>query len=125
MTRMLVLCFAVAACGGGGDGDDDPTPDGPVANATVMSVTCDDTEAAEVETTGGFRFAPQAVTITVGQVVKFTNNAQHSVVPGASPTDPGMQAGFNKSTCLKFTEAGTFNYKCNPHSSMTGTITVN
>ena len=124
MTRLLVLSLALTACGGGGDGD--PTPDSPPpANATVMSVTCDDTEAAEVETTGGFRFAPQAVTITVGQVVKFTNSAQHSVVPGASPTDPGMQAGFNKSTCLKFTEAGTFNYKCSPHSSMTGTITVN
>ena len=125
MTRMLVLCFAVAACGGGGDGDDDPTPDGPVQNATVMSVACDGTEADTVETTGGFRFSPMAVTISAGQVVKFTNSPDHSVVPGATPTDPGMQAAASTSTCLKFTESGNFNYKCFPHSSMTGTITVN
>jgi len=126
MSRMLVLCFALSACGGGGGDDDDtPTPDGPAPSATVMSVTCDGTEAAEVETTGGFRFSPMAVTITVDQVVKFTNSSSHSVVPGAAPTDSGLRAGFGTSTCLKFTTAGTFNYKCNPHSSMTGTITVN
>lgn len=125
MTRSLVLCLALAACGGGGD---DPPADSPAAGdappATVMSVTCDGTEP-EVETTGGFRFSPMAVTITAGQAVKFTNATNHSVVPGASPTDSGLRATFGTSTCLKFTVAGTFNYKCSPHSSMTGTITVN
>lgn len=121
--KQLVLLAMVAACGGGGG--DDPPADTSNTPATVMSVTCDGTEVEEVETTGGFRFSPMAVTISVGDVVKFTNSSQHSVVPGASPTDPGMTATFNTSTCLKFTAAGTFNYKCNPHSSMTGTITVN
>lgn len=126
MTRSLVLCLALAACGGGGDdptpGDGPPTGDAPAA--TVMSVACG-SEAASVESTGGFRFSPMAVTISVGEVVKFTNPSNHSVVPGAAPTDSGLRAGFGTDTCLMFTAAGTFNYRCNPHTSMTGTITVN
>lgn len=124
MKALIPLLLFATACGGGGDGDDTPTPDGN-STATVMSVTCDGSEVAEVETTGGFRFSPDAVTITVGQVVKFTNASNHSVVPGAAPTDSGLRAGFGTSTCLQFTTAGTFNYKCNPHSSMTGSVTVN
>ncbi len=126
MTRSLVLCLALAACGGGGDDPPvDSMPAGDAPPATVMTVTCDGTEVEEIETTGGFRFSPMAVTISVGDVVKFTNASNHSLVPGASPTDSGLRGGFGVSTCLKFTAAGTFNFKCNPHSSMTGSITVN
>jgi plastocyanin len=116
----------LAACGGGGDDPPaaDSAPAGDAPAATVMSVACGN-ESATVETTGGFRFSPNAVTITAGQSVKFENASNHSVVPGASPTDSGLRAGFGTATCLMFTQAGTFNYKCNPHSSMTGTITVN
>jgi plastocyanin len=125
MKRSLVLCLALVGCGGGGDdppGDSAPAGDAPPA--TVMSVTCDGTEVEEIETTGGFRFSPNDITIAVGDVVKVTNNGQHSMVPGASPTDSGLRATFSTSTCLKFTAVGTFNYKCNPHSSMTGKVTV-
>ncbi len=91
-----------------------------------MTVTCDGTEAAEVETTGGFRFSPNAVTITVGQVVKFTSGSTHNVIPGAAPTDSGLSLpAFGATGCLKFTAAGMFKYRCQPHSSMTGTVTVN
>ena len=127
MKRSLVLCLALVGCGGGGDdpppGDSGPIGDAPAA--TVMSVTCDGSEVETVETTGGFRFSPNDITISVGQVVKFTNASNHSTVPGATPTDSGLRAGFGTSTCLQFTAAGVFNYKCNPHSSMTGKVTVN
>lgn len=127
MKRSLVLCLALVACGGGGDdppGDSAPAGDAPPA--TVMSVTCDGTETIEVETTGGFRFSPMNASVPVGGVVKFTNSSQHSVVPGANPTDSGLRAGFGTSTCLKFTVAGEFNYKCNPHTTtMLGKVMVN
>jgi len=104
-------------------GDDQPAIDAPPA--TVMTATCNN-PAAMVESTGGFRFAPMAVTINVGEQVQFTNPSSHSVVPATSgPTDSGLRAPNNATTCLVFTEAGTFNYKCNPHASMTGTVTVN
>lgn len=90
-----------------------------------MSVACG-SEVETVETTGGFRFAPMAVTINVGEVVAFENNSQHSVVPATSgTTDSGLRAGFNTTTCLMFTAPGTFNYQCNPHTSMKGSVTVN
>lgn len=122
----LVLCCALAACGGGGDDppagvDADNGVDSPPA--TVMAVTCPGGEPL-VESTGGFRFNPQAVTIAVGGVVRFENASVHSIVPVFPMSDDGLRVGFGATTCLMFTQAGTFNYRCNPHTTMTGSITV-
>jgi plastocyanin len=128
MTRLLVLCLALSACGGGGGGDDDDVPaDSNDTPATVMTVTCDGTEAAEIESTGGFRFSPNAVTIQKDQVVKFISGSNHNVIPGSAPTDPGLKIpAFGATGCLKFTATGQFNFVCQPHSSsMKGTVTVN
>jgi plastocyanin len=129
MLRTLSICmFALTACGGSDPammmmGDDEPPVD--AAAATVMAVACAGGEMA-VESTGGFRFAPAAVTISVGDAVSFTNPTSHSVVPSPTlVTDSGLRAPANATTCLTFTAAGTFNYQCSPHSSMKGTITVN
>jgi plastocyanin len=125
------LFVALGACGGSGGGDDDggddaPGIDAPAQQATVIEVSpCPAMPDADVESTGGFRFSPDAVTISQGQVVRFTNRADHSIVPVFPDSDPGLKVGFGATTCLQFTKAGTFNYRCNPHSSMTGTITVN
>jgi plastocyanin len=129
MFRTISICIlALTACSGGGDpampsGDDTPAID--AAPATVMVATCAGGEMA-VESTGGFRFAPASVTISVGQSVSFTNASVHSVVPSPTlPTDSGLHAPAGATTCLKFTAAGTFNYQCSPHSSMKASITVN
>lgn len=130
--RAFALIISLTACGGGGGDDPLPTDsasnpsDGPAPVATVETVTCDGTESASIESTGGFRFSPNNVTITVGQVVKFTSGPNHNVIPGKAPTDPGLKiSGFGATGCLKFTAAGQFNFRCQPHSSMTGTVTVN
>ncbi len=129
MTRSIFLCLAIAACGGGGD----PTPadsaaptDGAAPVATVMTVTCDGTESATTSSEAQFAFDPPNVTIAVGQVVKFISGGPHNVIPGAAPTDPGLRLPTKGATgCLKFTAAGTFNFKCEPHPSMKGSVTVN
>ncbi|MBS1123680.1 MAG: Copper binding protein, plastocyanin/azurin family [Deltaproteobacteria bacterium] len=125
----LVMLLAVAACGGG-----DPAPagvdapaggvDAPAAVATVTEVTPCTGETITVETTGGFRFSPKDSTITVNQIVKFVNDPTHDVAPSGSMTDSGLRVGFGATKCLKFTKAGTFNFKCTPHG-FTGSITVN
>lgn len=91
--------------------------------ATVFEVPCG-TESAFVESTGGFRFAPNEVTVIVGQSVQFMNASSHSIVPAFPDSDAGLRVGFGATTCLQFTNPGTFNYRCNPHSSMTGVVTV-
>ena len=91
-----------------------------------MTVTCDGSELFTVESTGGFRFSPNNVTIPKDGVVKFESGSNHNVIPGAAPTDPGLRiSAFGATGCLKFTATGTFNFRCQPHSSMTGSIIVN
>lgn len=128
MFRTIFLCLALTACGGG----DDPAPadsaptDGAAPVATVETVTCDGTEAATVSSVAAFAFSPNNVTISKDQVVKFISGTQHNVFPGAAPTDPGLKIPTIGATgCLKFTATGVFKFKCQPHPSMTGAVTVN
>jgi len=127
----LVALVVLVACGGG---TDDPAPadtaaanDAPAQVATVMTVPCDGTELpAPIETTGGFRFNPSTMTISKDQVIKFVSGSTHNVVPDTAPTDTGLSIPAVGATgCLKFTATGSFKFKCQPHPSMKGTITVN
>ena len=121
----LALLFTLAACS-----DSSSTPDAAsqsdAAAATVTTVTCPATPAATVTATDGIdtTFSPKMTSITVGQVVKFTMPSTHNVVPNPpSMTDPGLMVNFNETKCLMFTKAGTFSFKCGPHS-FAGTVTV-
>ena len=89
-----------------------------------MSVACGN-EVMTIESTGGFRFMPNAATISAGDVIRFQNGPSHSIVPSGANPDNGFRVGFGATTCLMFTAPGTFAFRCNPHTSMTGTITVN
>ncbi|MBA3541749.1 MAG: hypothetical protein H0T79_19200 [Deltaproteobacteria bacterium] len=115
--------LGLAACGD--DGGSTPTVDAPpVAASTVEALACPGGEAAEVTTVNGTNaFMPNAVTITAGQVVKFTMSSTHNVIP-ASGGDVNLKVNFSETKCLKFTAAGSFGFKCGPHQFL-GTITVN
>ena len=91
---------------------------------TVFTVDCATVTPTATVTTVGFSFSPMATTIAVDQVVEFTMPPEHDVIPDPSvPTDSGLHAGFDASTCLRFTVAGTFGFKCQPHQ-FKGSITV-
>lgn len=126
---MLRLSFAVLSIGllaCGDDGGTTPQVDAPVTTATVEAVTCPATPDAAVTTNaGGTAFEPATTTISVGQVIEFTMPSTHNVVPNAAggTTDPGLTVNFNETKCLKFTAAGTFHFKCNPHG-FAGSVTV-
>jgi plastocyanin len=73
----------------------------------------------------GFAFAPQSVTIAVGDTVTWTNKdaAAHSARVAGVGTTPTLSQG--QSGSLNFITAGTFNYDCGIHgASMTGTVVV-
>jgi len=123
----IVTILALAACGGD---DGNTTADAPAAidaptTAKVSEITCPATPDATVTTVDGtFSYMPGAVTITVGQIVKFTTSATHDVAPNTTGSDPALRVGFGATKCFKFTAAGTFGFHCTPHA-FTGTITVN
>jgi plastocyanin len=97
--------------------------DAPPSPVTVVAVTCP-ASGVPVVATSGFSFSPASTTIAVDGIVKFTMPSSHNVVPATGPTDDGLRVDFNETKCLKFTKAGTFNFKCQPHG-FTGSITVN
>jgi plastocyanin len=83
-------------------------------------------------------FSPNPISAKVGDNVTWTNNdiQPHTVVSGTGPNDPKKGEAFNSSPNLnplinagatfshKFTQAGTFQYFCEIHPMMTGTVNV-
>ncbi len=74
----------------------------------------------------GFQF-PADTTIKKGQAVVFKNldSAVHNVAPqgtDAFAKTPDIKAG--DSQAVVFKESGTYEYKCDYHSGMKGTVTV-
>ena len=115
----VALLITLAACSDSSSN----TPD--AAAATVTTVTCPATPAATITAMDGTNaFMPTGVSISVGQVVKFTMPGTHNVVPNPlKPTDAGLQVNFNETKCLMFTKAGSFGFYCMPHG-FPGTVTV-
>jgi plastocyanin len=77
-----------------------------------------------------FSFTPANVSASIGDTVLWTNNGamDHTA---SSTSVPGGALAFDSGTLspgdtfsLVMTTAGTYNYRCNIHTAMTGTITV-
>lgn len=122
----FALVLGLAACGGD-DGDNTPAdaaaPDS--AGGGAVMVTCPATPAATVTTTNAANaYTPKDVTITQGQVVKFTMSSAHDVAPLNASSDPNLRVGFGQERCFMFTATGNFPFKCTPHG-FTGSVTVN
>jgi plastocyanin len=121
----LALLITLAACSSSSSSN---TPDAakPIdaPPPTVMEVTCPATPAASITAVDDtFAFMPSAVSINVGQVVKFTMPGTHNVVPNPTMSDPGLNVKLGATTCLMFTHAGMFGFHCEPHG-FPGTVTV-
>ncbi len=72
-----------------------------------------------------FAFAPAELTISAGDTVTFTN--LDAVAHTATAIDGSWDTGLldqNQSASITFTAAGTYDYLCTPHPSMTGRIVV-
>jgi plastocyanin len=70
-----------------------------------------------------FAFSPQTVEIRVGDRVTWTNRdgVEHNATNGSF--DTGLLAE-GESASIRFTAAGTYEFFCTPHPSMTGTVIV-
>jgi plastocyanin len=78
-------------------------------------------------TVGDNTFNPNAVTITVGETVTWTNTGSnpHNVrFTDRSVGDPQTPSNSAWSVMRTFDAAGTFSYYCEVHAGMTGTVNV-
>lgn len=115
----LSALLTIGACGGGGDSGTNPPPPPPPPPPTLV-------HAARVTATSGLAFDPNAVSIPAGDTIYYTfQSVLHNVVfdntAGSPANVPSTQ---NETVKRVFSTAGTFNYHCSIHPSMTGTITV-
>ena len=75
----------------------------------------------------GFAFSPASITVAKGTAITWTNkdSAAHTVTatdPAGAFNSGSLSSGASFS--FTFTTAGTFNYVCNFHPSMKGTVVV-
>jgi len=101
------------------------TPMTPTMPPTVAPTTAEATktpETVEVEIIG-FAFVPATITISRGTTVQWTqkDSVTHTVT-GTGFDSGGLSQG--KTFSHTFNDAGTFDYGCSIHTSMTGKIIV-
>lgn len=113
----LVLAAGAAACGGGDDGgsaDPGQSPGGD-AGAAVDKIDIED-----------FAFKPKNATASMGTAITWTqkDGSPHTVTAKDKSFDSGELTEVGKSFSHTFSTAGTFDYVCTIHQSMTGTVTV-
>ena len=129
----LILALALAAmllvAGCGDDEENATTPSGnPAAEST-------ETGAADEASGGGgdvveitmkdIQFDPQAVTVSVGQTVRWTNedDVEHDADANNGEFESELY-GKGGTQEYKAEKPGTIEYVCSVHPNMTGTITV-
>lgn len=75
----------------------------------------------------GIKFVPPALTVQVGDTVKWTNNdgpIPHTVTATSGASfDSGVFSG-GETYSRTFSSVGLVNYRCNVHPTMTGTVDV-
>ena len=129
----LVGALALAACAGdeGRPGQED-SPLATVSTSSPPSSTLLEADASQVTTVGiaQFRFTPERVQVTVGGAVEFSNSDRidHTVTAGTPDTPSGefdeLLDGAGTKTTLTFDTVGEFDYFCNVHPHMRGTVEV-
>jgi plastocyanin len=126
MKRVIVVLLVgaslgLAACGG----DDEPAP-AAAASTPAAATKPAPAGGGEAVAIKGFAFAPQAIEAKAGQTITWTNDdaAPHTVTAkSGGELDSGTLA---QGATFSFTpeQAGTIEYFCEIHPSMTGTIEV-
>ena len=95
------------------------------ALALVIGVGAGTVQAADQDVAiSGFSFSPRTVTVNVGDSVTWTNSdAQTHTATSGSAWDTG-DIGNGESKSITMSRAGTFDYICAIHPTMTGTVVV-
>ena len=116
LTMLLcLLLFAPVLAGCTGETTTDSGGDSSTSTPAVPANAVDIT----------MEFSPSTLNVSVGDTVTWTNKhtMTHSATADNGTFDSGNLAP-GETYSFTFDTAGTYTYKCNIHSSMTGTIVV-
>ena len=116
---VLAVMVLVVVAGCGGSAASPPATGGSTSVPAGSSPAPGDTAV----TIANFAFSPAAVTVKVGETVTWTNNDSMAHTVTGADFDSGQLAPGATYT-HKFTTAGSFDYKCTIHPSMTAKVTV-
>ena len=98
-----------------------------VLSVILMVIPSVSAEDYDISITDDMKFNPEDLTINVGDTVTWTNNdgIAHTATSTDGPASFDSEDIATGATwSFTFTEVGTYDYKCNYHSSMTASITV-
>lgn len=115
----IVGFFGLTACGGGGDGGTGPGGGGGGGGGGTL------VHAQRVTATTGLAYDPSTISIPAGDTIYYTfQSIQHNVIfdTAGNPGDVGNTT--SATVKRRFLAAGTYNYHCGIHPSMTGAVTV-
>jgi len=126
----LISLFIAVLSNAYGCGSSTPnTSGGHISSGSAQLVTCP-TSSLESVAISNSVFSPNQVTITVNDIVKWTNNDSitHTVTSGTPGAADGSFDSGNltsgSTVCVQFLVPGTFKYFCSIHTFMTGTVIV-
>ena len=123
LLALLVGALTASACGGGSKEKATPEVTPKATTQATQAATTPGAEGVSVEIKN-FAFEPKTVAIKVGQTVTWTNqdSVAHTVAGDGGIDSGDLSKG--KSYSKTFDTAGTFNYHCSIHPSMTGQVIV-
>lgn len=107
-----------------------PASEAPAASesaATGEAACAPSTETGTVTATmANFAFSPASITASVGDVITWTNNdsAPHTATVKSDPTCTTDSLASGASGSIVFDAAGSYEFFCKIHPTMTGTIEV-
>jgi plastocyanin len=107
-----------------------PASEAPAASesaATGEAACAPSTEAGTVSASiADFAFDPPAITAKVGDVIAWTNNdsTAHTATVRSDPTCSTANLNNGETGAIVFNVAGSYEFFCKIHSTMTGTIEV-
>jgi plastocyanin len=126
-----VLALALAGCGGDGDGEGGASATTAAPETTAAPTTTAAGGGGEDEiqlTASGFAWDKTSLEMTAQREVKVevTNDdsAQHSFTFEAASVDQTVPGGEDASVTFTAPAAGSYEFRCKFHGSMTGTVTV-
>ncbi len=124
-TLLVAALVALYSCG-----SSTPNTSMNTASSAFAKIVACPPAPAKAVAISNFLFQPAGVPVAVNDIVQWTNNDSitHTVTSGTPGNVDGKFDSGNlapgATVCVQFLSAGTYQYFCNIHTFMTGSVTV-